>query len=417
MKLLKKIVAFTLALTMIASFASCSKKANEDSSESSESSSSSSETSANDSSSAAVSGDETAAVTEAPPAPLVYKDLKGDHFAEASGHKISEDEYKYYFSYAKSSMDGGDAAFWTEDHENKLAQLKSTVNSYIEQDFTVVVASENNGVKLSDVTKSEKEDKLADFKKQYTGSYEDFLTENKMTEELLLGFLGRQILEEKLVAKLYLDKFMENEFKDYIRATHILFPITATKKVDENNQPTEEVEDMYKLIDGLTYTDEEKAAIDKLNAVVKANDTEAIKAEVKVFAEFVLKLINDGGDFETYMTKYNTDPGETLNEDKKYTGYYFTKGAMVPAFEEAAYGLKEDAVSGVVKSDYGFHIIKRLPMEKEYIDDNNNMLTLMFQNTAADYMTQYQDLLTKEKSSLEIVYNSKYEDMDETFFD
>ena len=73
------------------------------------------------------------------------------------------------------------------------------------------------------------------------------------------------------------------------------------EKVDENNQPTEEVEDMYKLIDGLTYTDEEKAAIDKLNAVVKANDTEAIKAEVKVFAEFVLKLINDGGDFDDTM--------------------------------------------------------------------------------------------------------------------
>ncbi len=416
MKLLKKIVAFTLALTMIASFASCSKKANEGSSESSESKSSSAETSANDSSSTVVSGDETTAVTEAPK-PLVYKELDGDHFVEANGHKISEDEYKYYFSYAKSSMDGGDATFWDEDRENKLTQLKETVNSYIEQDFTVVVASENNGVKLSDVTKSEKEDKLADFKKQYTGSYEDFLKENKMTEELLLGFLGRQILEEKLVAKLYLENFKNNEFKDYIRATHILFPITATKKVDENNQPTEEVEDMYKLIDGLTYTDEEKAAIDKLNAVVKANDTEAIKAEVKVFAEFVLKLINDGGDFETYMTKYNTDPGETLNEDKKYTGYYFTKGAMVPAFEEAAYALKEDAVSGVVESDYGFHIIKRLPMEKEYIDDNNNMLRLMFQNTAADYSTKYQTLLEAEKSSLKIVYNSKYKDIDEKYFD
>ena len=43
-------------------------------------------------------------------------------------------------------------------------------------------------------------------------------------------------------------------------------------------------------------------------------------------------------------------------------GYVFSKGEMIDAFETAAYSLKIGEISKPVKSEYGYHIVKRLPL-------------------------------------------------------
>ena len=68
----------------------------------------------------------------------------------------------------------------------------------------------------------------------------------------------------------------------------------------------------------------------------------------------ILKKIKNGSSFDTLMKKYTQDPGTETNPD----GYYFGKGEMVKEFEDAAFALKKGQVSDVVKSAYGFHIIK-----------------------------------------------------------
>ena len=92
------------------------------------------------------------------------------------------------------------------------------------------------------------------------------------------------------------------------------------------------------------------------------------KAEKKALAEEIKqKLDACEGDltaltalFRELADEYSEDPGRETYP----TGYTFTTGAMVPEFEAAAYALAEGAVSEIVESSLGYHILLRLPLDK-----------------------------------------------------
>jgi len=71
-------------------------------------------------------------------------------------------------------------------------------------------------------------------------------------------------------------------------------------------------------------------------------------------AKDILSQIKAGGNFEELAKKNSVDSSAAKGGDLGWFG----QGTMVPAFEKAAMGLKEGQVSDVVKSDFGFHIIK-----------------------------------------------------------
>ncbi len=77
--------------------------------------------------------------------------------------------------------------------------------------------------------------------------------------------------------------------------------------------------------------------------------------EVKAKAEQILKEVKAGGDFAALAKKYSEDEGSAKQGGDVD---FFGKGRMDPAFEEAAFRLKPGEVSEIVKSQYGFHIIK-----------------------------------------------------------
>ncbi len=130
--------------------------------------------------------------------------------------------------------------------------------------------------------------------------------------------------------------------------------------------------------------------------------TDEEKDEVRKTAERVRKLARNGADFVELIKEYGEDPG--MEEDPE-TGYYFTKGEMVAEFEEAAFALEDNAISEVVETSYGYHIIKRLPMDEEYVKEYvtseeyyngycEEILSGMIQNKIAELTPAYEDVLT-----------------------
>jgi len=88
--------------------------------------------------------------------------------------------------------------------------------------------------------------------------------------------------------------------------------------------------------------------------------TDAEVEEIRQKAEDVLKQAKKGAKFEDLAKKYSEDPG---TKDKGGDLGWITQGQTVPEFEKTAFGLDKGKMSDLVKTQYGFHIIKVLDKE------------------------------------------------------
>lgn len=77
--------------------------------------------------------------------------------------------------------------------------------------------------------------------------------------------------------------------------------------------------------------------------------------EVRARAETVLAEARGGADFAGLARTYTDDES---NRDQGGDLGYFARGRMVPEFEEAAFNLEPGQISDLVKSTFGFHVIK-----------------------------------------------------------
>jgi peptidyl-prolyl cis-trans isomerase D len=86
--------------------------------------------------------------------------------------------------------------------------------------------------------------------------------------------------------------------------------------------------------------------------------------EIRKRAEDVLKQAKKGEKFEDLAKKYSEDPG---TKDKGGDLGWIVQGQTVAEFEKAAFSLPKGSISDLIKTQYGFHIIKIIDKETAHI--------------------------------------------------
>jgi len=109
------------------------------------------------------------------------------------------------------------------------------------------------------------------------------------------------------------------------------------------------------------YASDKNATVRHILFETRGKSEEEVKA-ITEKAEAVLARAKSGEDFAALATEFTDDAGS-----KENGGLYekFTRGRMMKPFEDASFNLPIGAISDLVETPYGLHIVKVIEREKE----------------------------------------------------
>ena len=216
--------------------------------------------------------------------------------------------------------------------------------------------------------------------------------------------------------KLQLDKSL---VLDQIISEKLLIQEAENMGLKEDNDVLEQIKKMTEQI--LVQVLIEREILDK----IKVNDEEVLeyyeqnkdsfteKEQVHLYnilletekeAQDVLEQLKAGGDFNEIAIEKSTGPSATQGGDLGY----LTKGTIIPEIEEVVFALELEELSEVIKTDFGFHILKITEKKPETIKTLEEAKEDIIQTLLPDKQKEaFENLLEELKSKSEIEINEE----------
>ena len=195
-----------------------------------------------------------------------------------------------------------------------------------------------------------------------------FIPPNNLTETLKATSQQREVTVAEFKTKEYMAKanisekdmqafYDQNKSKflapEQVKAEFVVFSLTSI--LPSITVSEDEVKAFYKT-NADKYQNQQQREASHILIAASKNAAPAEKAKAKAKAEDVLGQIKKNPkQFEELATKYSQDP-----ESAKKGGDLgaFGRGMMVKPFDDAVFSMKVNEISGIVESDFGYHIIK-----------------------------------------------------------
>jgi peptidyl-prolyl cis-trans isomerase C len=215
-----------------------------------------------------------------------------------------------------------------QDHAGKTGKVdefrKQVLDGLVDEELLFQDAKNRKLIAGKDVVEAEVEKARAQFPSPEV--FKEELAKNQLTEEGLRTLFSRNLSIQGLVEQ----------------------QVAAKLSISDA-----EVHDFYT---GNTQAFEtpERARARHILVQVAKDDDEKARAAKRAKAEGLLKQLQGGADFEELARKSSDCPSAQNGGDLGF----FERGQMVPAFETAAFALKPGELSGVVETQFGFHVIR-----------------------------------------------------------
>ncbi len=145
------------------------------------------------------------------------------------------------------------------------------------------------------------------------------------------------------------DKYMEPERRQ------IAYAFLKKEDLEKEIHPGENEIKRYYEENAAQFTREKQVRAEHVLLRVKPDASQGEVEKVRAQAEKILDEARKGKDFAELAKKYSQDEA-TANKGGELG--FFTAKAMEPAFSTAAFSLKPGEISDIVRTPYGFHIIK-----------------------------------------------------------
>ena len=222
---------------------------------------------------------------------------------------------------------------WTERMASQGRQLppaqlpavrSQILESLINQEL-LYQASKNNKVKI--------DQKIID--ERYDAIKKRFKTEEEYKDAIAKMGVTETIIRKQLEKGLAIDELLK---------TSVVKDITVTD--EESRKYYDENQDQFK------QAEQVKASHILIKVEPTASDEQ--KAEARKKIETVQGKLKKGDDFAAVAKEYSEGPSKSRGGDLGFFG----RGQMVKPFEDAAFAMDVEEVSGVVETNFGYHIIK-----------------------------------------------------------
>lgn len=255
---------------------------------------------------------------------------------------ISTDTYEREYEVYKSLYERqyGEDALSQEGINGKTIgeDLRDNIINKLITESLIEKEMEETGLLISDEEIQENIDK---YKDSLGGeeSYQDFISNNKLTEDYFKENIRKTLLLEK--------------HKEYVKDNFNIDDGEALKYFNENKEDLVEIKASHIL-----FSNED--------------DAKRVKAD-----------LDKGGNFEEIAKKESLDSVSAINGGDLG---YFSRGNMIPEFEDKAFSLNVGEISNVLKTEVGYHIILVKDKKLDFKDLKDKTIKMLKEQKYLEYL-------------------------------